>query len=320
MDELTHNIDLNGQTHLGAADRGLAWLARRPRLTVTLTVVALAGLGWIYLIAMVADMVADMDMGALGPGMGVFNAFNNFAGLDATARAALTIICAPSIGGNFGMPAAGPWGVTNFLLVLVMWVMMVMAMMLPTAAPMLATYADIADTASAKGKRVAPVFVLVAGYLTVWFAFAVVASLAQWGLTALRAMTPMMAPASLILAGTTLLAAGLYQFTPAKFACLTRCQSPMPYFFARWRDDAPGVYKLGLEQGLFCFGCCWALMAVMFAVGVMNVVWIAILGAVMALEKMVVSVWVPRILGVLFFAWGCAILLLVEPVRLAIDL
>lgn len=317
---MTESTDTNDHLRLGRADRGLAWLARRPRLTVTLTVVVLAGLGWVYLLAMVADMVADMEMSALGPGMGVFNLFNNFSGLDATARAALAAICAPALGGHFGMPSAGPWDIVDYLLVLTMWVMMVMAMMLPTAAPMLATYADIADTASAKGRRVAPVFVLVAGYLTVWFAFAAVASLAQWGLTALQAMTPMMAPASLVLAGTTLLAAGLYQFTPAKFACLTRCQSPMPYFFTRWRDDAAGVYRLGLEQGVFCFGCCWALMAVMFAVGVMNVVWIAILGAVMALEKLVVSVWVPRILGVLFFAWGCAILLLIEPVRVAVGL
>ena len=317
---MTQNTDIDGHPHLGTTDRGLAWLARRPRMTVTLTVLVLAGLGWAYLLIMVGDMVADMDMGTLGPGMSVFNAFNNFSGLDATARAALAAICLPNAGNSFGMPAADGWAFSDYLLVLTMWVMMVLAMMLPTAAPMLATYADIADTGRAKGRKVAPVLVLAAGYLTVWFGFAVIASLAQWGLTELQAMTPMMAPASLVLAGTTLLAAGIYQFTPAKLACLTRCQAPMPYFFAKWRDDAPGVYKLGIEQGIFCFGCCWALMAVMFAVGVMNVLWIAILGAAMALEKIVVNTWIPRALGVLFLLWGSAVLMMSEPIRHAIGL
>jgi len=314
-------MDANdGHPHLGTADRGLTWLVRRPRVAVILTVVILAGIGWAYLLAMVGDMVTDMDMGTLGPGMSVFNAFNNFSGLDATARAALAAICIPNAGSYFGMPGAGAWGVSDYFVVLTMWIMMVMAMMLPTAAPMLSTYADIADTGRKQGRKVAPVLVLAAGYLAVWFTFAIVASLAQWGLTALNAITPMMAPASLILAGTTLIAAGLYQFTPAKLACLTRCQAPLPYFFAKWRDDAPGVFKLGIEQGIFCFGCCWALMAVMFAVGIMNVVWIALLGAAMALEKIVVNSWIPRILGVTFLVWGCAILLLVEPIRHAIGL
>ena len=319
---MSNNIDVHQQGHdsLGPADRALAWLAQRPRLTVSLTVIVLAGLGWTYLLWMVADMISEMDMSALGPGMGLLNVFNNFSGLDAATRAALTALCVPTLGGHFGMPDAGPWDFSDFLLVAIMWMMMVLAMMLPTAAPMLKTYADIADTASSQGKKVAPVFLLAAGYLSVWFVFAVTAAGAQWGLTALQTMTPMMAPASLVLAATTLMAAGIYQFTPAKFACLTRCQSPMPYFFANWREDNAGVFRLGVEQGIFCFGCCWALMTVMFAVGVMNVVWIAILGAMMAFEKLVVSIWVPRVFGVLFFAWGCAILLLIEPVRHAIGL
>ncbi|MBB4302278.1 putative metal-binding membrane protein [Rhodobium orientis] len=317
---MTKTPDKDDLSYLGAADRGVAWFARRPRMTVILTVVVLAGLGWVYLLIMVGVMVPDMDMGALGPGMGAFNVFNNFSGLDATARAALAAICAPTAGGYFGMPSAGPWDVADFFLVLVMWVMMVMAMMLPTAGPMLATYADIADSGRRTGNRAAPVVVLAAGYLSVWVAFAVVASLAQWGLTALQAMTPMMAPASLVLAGTTMIAAGIYQFTPAKYACLTRCQAPVPYFHAKWRGDTAGVFRLGVEQGLFCFGCCWALMAVMFAVGVMNVIWIAILGAAMALEKIVISIWIPRILGVVFFLWGCAVLLMSEPIRRAIGL
>ncbi|PLX39523.1 MAG: metal-binding protein [Hyphomicrobiales bacterium] len=313
-------MDPEGYSHLGAADRGLAWFARRPKLIVTLLVVLTAGIGWAYLTIMVAVMVPDMDMAALGPGMGIFNAFNNFQGLDAAARAALVALCSPGTAASFGMPATGSWGIIDLTLVFLMWVMMAFAMMLPTAAPMLATYADLAQKARAKGEEAAPVVVLGLGYLSVWSVFGVVATFAQWGLTELRVMTPMMAPASLVLAGTTLMAAGIYQFTPAKNACLTRCQTPLPFFYTNWRGDFPGVFRLGVDQGLLCFGCCWALMTVMFAVGVMNIVWIAVLGVLMSIEKMVINPWIPRAIGVTFLVWGAAVLLMAEPIRRAIGL
>ncbi len=307
-------------SELGAVDRVLAWFALRPRLTVMLLVVITAGIGWAYLAIMVAVMVPDMDMGALGPGMSVFNAFNNFSGLDAVARAALVALCSPGTGASFGMPATGAWGFVDVALVFLMWVMMAFAMMLPTAAPMLAAYAGLAQKARAEGQKAAPVVILAAGYLCIWGAFAVVATLVQWGLTELRAMTPMMAPASLVLAGTTLIAAGIYQFTPAKNACLVRCQTPLPFFLSNWRQDVVGVFRLGLDQGTLCFGCCWALMTVMFAVGVMNIVWIAILGVLMTIEKMVINPWVPRAIGLTFLVWGGAVLMMAEPIRRAAGL
>ena len=309
-----------GYSELGFADRVLAWFARRPRLTVIGLVVVTAGIGWAYLAVMVAVMVPDMDMGALGPGMSLLNVFNNFSGLDAAARAALVALCTPVGSASFGMPSTGAWGLIDFALVFLMWVMMAFAMMLPTAAPMLAAYADLAQKARAKGEKAAPVVVLALGYLCVWGIFAVVATLAQWGLTELRAMTPMMAPASLVLAGTTLIAAGIYQFTPAKNACLVRCQTPLPFFLSNWRQDFFGVFRLGIDQGKLCFGCCWALMTVMFAVGVMNIVWIAILGILMGTEKMIINPWIPRAIGVTFLVWGAAVLLMAEPIRATIGL
>ena len=94
-----------------------------------------------------------------------------------------------------------------------------------------------------------------------------------------------MASASALFSGAVFIAAGIYQFSALKHACLTQCRQPFPFFFAHWQTTASGVFKLGLQQGLYCLGCCWAMMVVMFAVGVMNVIWMAALGIVMALEK-----------------------------------
>ncbi|MEJ1159352.1 DUF2182 domain-containing protein [Prosthecomicrobium sp. N25] len=301
-------MSLDGHPHLAAPDRSLAWLARRPRTVMIATVATGAALGWAWLAAVVGSMLASTDMATLGPGMGILNGLNGLAGLPESVRASIAVLCSPD-GAHFGMPGAGAWGPRDLAVVFLMWVMMALAMMLPTAAPMLGTYADIAEAAARKGERAVSVLVLAAGYLTVWVGFSALATLAQWGLTALRALTPAMAPASLVLAGTTLIAAGLYQFTPMKHACLVRCRSPMPFFFARWTERAAGVYRLGLEQGLFCFGCCWALMTVMFAVGVMNVVWIAVIGVAMAVEKTVSILWLSRAIGAALILWGAALLL-----------
>jgi predicted metal-binding membrane protein len=104
-------------------------------------------------------------------------------------------------------------------------------------------------------------------------------------LTRLALIDPAMASASGLFSGAVFLAAGAYQFTPLKHACLTQCQRPFPFFFAHWQTTAKGVFRLGLSQGLYCLGCCWAMMLVMVAVGVMNVVWMAALGVVMTIEK-----------------------------------
>ena len=104
-------------------------------------------------------------------------------------------------------------------------------------------------------------------------------------LTRLALIDAGMAPASGLFSGAIFIAAGVYQFTPLKHACLTQCQRPFPFFFAHWQTTASGVFRLGLTQGLYCLGCCWAMMLVMFAVGVMNVVWMAALGMVMTIEK-----------------------------------
>jgi predicted metal-binding membrane protein len=170
--------------------------------------------------------------------------------------------------------------------VLTMWGAMVLAMMLPTAGPMLVTYAEIAETAAKKGERIVSPLVLAGGYGLVWFVFALVASAAQLLLTRLAFIDSAMATTSGLFSGAIFLAAGVYQFTPLKHACLTQCQRPFPFFFAHWETTPRGVFRLGVKQGLYCLGCCWAMMLVMFGLGVMNVIWMAALGIVMTIEKL----------------------------------
>ena len=290
----------------------LAAAEAKPRLLLFIAIGIASLFAWFYLFAMVVDMAPDMDMRSLGPGMSAFNVFNGFESLDPTTRAFIAAVCAPSAAiGHFGMPSLGAWGFEDLAIVFAMWVMMAIAMMLPTAAPILKSYAA---TQEAKGRKAGPfaILLLALGYLTIWVGFALIATLAQWGLTEIQTMSPVMAPASMVFSASTLLLAGFYQFTAAKQACLIRCQLPFPYFKRRsesgFFQSHAGSYVMGLEQGLFCTGCTWALMAVMFAVGVMNILWMAILGVLMGIEKVVPNPWVTRGIGLFLIVWGLMVL------------
>ncbi len=273
---------------------------RRPKVVVWLAVAIGAGVGWLWLAAMIAGMLATTDMGDLGPGMSAFNRLNGFSELTPEMRAALTVLCGPT---------GEAWSFGDGLAVLAMWVAMVFAMMLPSAAPVLSSYATLAEAKRRAGEATVSPLVLAAGYLAIWIGFALVATLGQALLTQLRVLTPAGTTASQVLAGTTLVAAGLYQFSPLKLGCLTRCRFPAPYFADNWTSRRGGIFRQGVDQGIDCLGCCWALMVVMFAVGVMNVVWIAILGAVMTVEKVTTSLAVPRLVGVVLLVWGAALVL-----------
>jgi predicted metal-binding membrane protein len=190
-----------------------------------------------------------------------------------------------------------------------MWSAMALAMMLPTAAPMILTYAQIAETAHAKGETVVSPLVIAAGFLVVWLGFALIASLLHVALTRASLLDATMGAVGPLFAGGILLAAGVYQFSALKQACLAKCQQPFPFFFANWRDTRTGVFRLGLRQGLYCLGCCWATMLVMFAVGAMNIVWMAVLGMIMALEKLSTTPRLSRAVGVALGLAGLAFIM-----------
>ncbi|MGF6233384.1 putative metal-binding membrane protein [Inquilinus ginsengisoli] len=199
------------------------------------------------------------------------------------------------------MPMPMPWTGTTFALMVAMWVVMMVAMMLPGAAPMVLTY-----TALQRHRRqVAPqaataLFTL--GYLVVWAGFSVLAAILQWRLDSLALLSPMTATANMVLAGGALVIAGAYQITPLKQDCLVRCRSPVEFLTRHHRS---GPFGLGLRHGLFCLGCCWALMLLLFVGGVMNLAWIGVIALFVLLEKTIPGGrWLSHAAGAGLIAWG----------------
>lgn len=272
--------------NLNPAAARLGALFARPKRVAVACIVALTGLGWWYLALLVAGHGGPLS--ELGPGMGLFE----------SASRLIAVFCSSDAG-----VAAMSHG-TGVALVALMWSAMILAMMLPSAAPMIFTYAEIADTAVLKGESVMSPFVLAAGYMAVWLGFAAVATVAQIALARLMLLNSGMTAANGLFSGAIFIGAGAYQFTALKHACLTRCQTPFPFFFANWATTPRGVFRLGVKQGLYCLGCCWAMMAVMFAVGVMNVIWMAALAIVMTLEKLATGRRLTYGIGVVLIAIG----------------
>jgi predicted metal-binding membrane protein len=260
-------------SHLPPAAGRLGAAFARPKVLAAICVIALAGLGWLAL-------------GLLYSGLGAFEA-----------------LCRPLV-----LPGAA-WGASGFAIVALMWGAMTLAMMLPSASPMILTYAEIADTAARKGERIVSPFVLAAGYTIIWLGFAAVATLAQFAFTRAALLDSGMASASGLFSGAIFIGAGVYQFSALKHACLTQCQSPFPFFFANWETTPRGVFRLGVKQGLYCLGCCWAMMLVMFAVGVMNVIWMAALGLLMTFEKLGTGRRFTHMVGATLIAIGVAFVL-----------
>ncbi len=184
------------------------------------------------------------------------------------------------------MPASPRWSAANVLAVLAMWALMMAAMMLPSALPMLRTFvrlgADAAGAADARGRARA----FVAAYLLVWCGFSLAASAAQWALQALDWVDPMIVSTSAGLTAALLLIAGAYQFSPLKRLCLAGCRTPMAFLLGEWRAGVSGAFVMGLRHGAFCLGCCWALMALLFVGGAMNLAWVAALSVAVAIEKL----------------------------------
>lgn len=199
-----------------------------------------------------------------------------------------------------------PKGAADLLLLLAMWWIMMIGMMLPSAAPMILTFAAINRNRRARGQPYTPTALFTSGYLLAWGGFSAAATLAQWALEQASLLAPMtMKTTSPLLGGLLFIAAGLYQFTPLKSACLSSCRSPFDFVVNHWRDGAGGALRMGAAHGLYCLGCCWILMALLFAVGAMNLVWVAALAVIVLVEKLLPhGDWIARIGGLLLIAWG----------------
>ena len=167
------------------------------------------------------------------------------------------------------------WDGPHLVLLWAMWAVMMIAMMLPSATPMILLAGGPQRT-----------YLLAAGYVVAWALFSVGATALQWGLGRLLILNPMMEASSRSVGGIFLLIAGIYQWTPLKQACLTTCQSPLAFVMRRFRSGSWGAFRMGVEHGTYCVGCCWALMLLLFAGGVMNLWVIAALTAFVAFEKL----------------------------------
>lgn len=264
------------------SDSRLERLLRRDRAIVLAALAVVALLAWIYLLSSGAPTGGSEGHAMDGMDMG---------------------------------PAAGaeiaPWSAADFLLMLAMWAVMMIGMMTPSVAPMLLIYARVVRSAEERGQPFAATGWFAFGYLAAWSAFAVLATVAQWLLEQAAMMTPMMAIADTRIAGALLLAAGAYQWTPAKDACLGRCRSPLQFIQSQggFRRERHASLLLGLKHGAFCIGCCWALMLLLFLGGVMSLLWIAALAAIVLAEKLLPGgLLLARAGGAVFLLAGAALL------------
>jgi predicted metal-binding membrane protein len=207
-----------------------------------------------------------------------------------------------------GMADMRAWGGSEWFGLFVMWAVMMVAMMLPSAAPVILLVLGVYRRRDDPAARLAAV-TFVAGYLLAWTAFSLAASGAQVALHRAALLSADMRSSSVVLSGVLLLIAGIYQWLPLKNVCLSHCQSPLGFLSAHWREGAAGGLAMGVRHGLFCVGCCWMLMTLLFVAGVMNLLWVAALAGLVLIEKLVRGgTLVGRLGGVAAACWGTYLL------------
>ena len=210
-----------------------------------------------------------------------------------------------TMGSSLAMPMTAAWTAADAALMWVMWAVMMAAMMLPSATPMFAAYSRTlrSPRANMHGSTVA----FAGGYVALWSSVAVLATGLQWLLHRVALVDAMGASTSRWLAASVLVAAGTYQFTALKHTMLSRCRSPLGFLLNEWRDGRVGGFVMGLHHGVLCLGCCWALMGLLFVLGVMNLWWIVVLATAVLVEKFTRSDLVPRVLGTVMIVGGLVV-------------
>ena len=221
---------------------------------------------------------------------------------------AMTVYQADGMGwGMFtcSMTMGMPFSLGNALLYIVLWGVMMIAMMLPALAPMVEIFQTMAQRRQEQSLPFTPVWVFVAGYFVLWTLTGGVGYAADIAIQSLPAQFPLLGEYGLVIGGVTLIGAGIYQLTPLKYLCLSQCRSPMGFLLSSWRDGHWGAFRMGVDHGLYCLGCCWSLMAVLFVVGSMNLVWMGILSLVIFVEKTVPQgITVGKVTGIALIVLG----------------
>ncbi len=196
------------------------------------------------------------------------------------------------------------WIYSDFFLVFVMWAVMMAAMMLPSAIPMIMSVARVYQKQKSKYYQLTFIFTL--AYLIIWFLFSGLLTLLQWQMHGLAWLSPMMENRNLLLAAGVLILAGIYQFLAIKNVCLRHCRMPVSFLLNKWQGGHLGAFSMGLKHGTTCLGCCWAQMLIMFAVDIMNLLGMALITLIVSFEKLapIDPKYISRVGGIVFFAWG----------------
>ena len=267
---------------------------RRDRTVVAAALAAIAVLSWIYIVL----LVWQMGHGTTAPaGIAVSTAPSDGMDMQHMVIAGIAMLATPQL--------------TDLPVLVLLWSVLMIGMMTPSAAPMILLYNRVARQAAVRGRPFAATSWFVGGYLLAWLGFAIVASLAQIWLQRQALLTPAMYSASRLFSAFVLLAAGLFQWGPLKDACLAECRMPLRFIqrHGGLRPQARQSLRLGFLHGSYCVASCWALMALLFVGGVMNLLWIAALSILVLLEKMMpVGRDIARLSGLVLFAAGCWIL------------
>jgi predicted metal-binding membrane protein len=221
-----------------------------------------------------------------------------------------TLLLAGSLPGvQLAMPHMHVWEASEVTLVFVMWAVMMVAMMVPSASPLILLFARLNRMRHEGADPVFPTAAFLAGYILVWTGYSALATLAQWGLHRAALLSPAAASATPLFGGALLLAAGIFQWTPLKQACLAQCRSPLAFLMAEWREGLRGALVMGIKHGGYCVACCWILMALLFVAGVMNLLWMAVItGFVLAEKLLPKGDLVARLGGAVLVASGIALL------------
>jgi predicted metal-binding membrane protein len=246
---------------------------KQERLVIYASMLAIILLAWVYLVT-------------ISKGMGVAN-----------------------MGMGNTMPTMQTWKLSDILLTFVMWSVMMVAMMIPSAAPVVTTYTRLAKQQDLSKTSLSSTGFFLLGYIAIWTGFSLAMTGAQWILHTSALLSPQLSSASPILGGVLLVVAGIYQVTPLKETCLTHCRTPLGYLLSSWRDGSYGAFQMGARHGIYCLGCCWMIMALLFVGGVMNLLWVAILAFYILIEKVTpAGNWINRVTGIVSIGFGIWIL------------
>jgi predicted metal-binding membrane protein len=205
----------------------------------------------------------------------------------------------------FAMPMTPEWTHIDFILLFLMWLVMMIAMMTPSVSPLILIFAMINRQRKQQDRPFVNAAYLMAGYFLVWAAFSLVVTALQWLLQQISLINPEMKTTNKIFGSIVLIATGIFQFTPLKQTCLTHCRTPLDFVLQHWKEGKQGALRMGIENGFYCLGCCWMLMALLFVTGIMNLLWVAIIALFVLIEKISSQIkWIPYLAGTVLVLYG----------------